>query len=342
MAKLSWHEISTLIHELRRRGFKVLGPSSEGGVVKLVPLDEGVKLETNYIRILNSPKDFLLPSEERLFRYKSTATITSYGLKIRFPTVEGPCPITIVPEYSPPREKIAFFGIHPCMANSIRYLDKVMLSDPADPYYKARREGLFIAILECDEGDEYCFCKSVGSDKVPDGYADLFIKKDGDDFIVKPTSPTGSALLSEEITEETEVSLPRMKKEYIFDATDERSIEGKDPSNLLEGCTLCSSCTVVCPTCYCSDIIDKFSLMDPGNVERVRIRMSCQRRSYSSIAGGVTFLKTKNERFRWRMKHKFPFSEKMYGISGCVGCGNCIAFCPSRVDFRDFLGRRIA
>ncbi|MEM4214513.1 MAG: 4Fe-4S dicluster domain-containing protein [Candidatus Methanomethylicaceae archaeon] len=342
MAKLSWHEILGLITELQKRGFDVVGPSSEGGVVKLLPLEENTKLETNYVRTLNSPKDFLLPNKERLFRYKSTATVTSYGLKIRFPTVEGPCPITIVPEYSPPRGRIAFFGIHPCMVNSIRYLDKVMLSDPADPYYKARREGLFIAVLECDEGDEYCFCKSVGCEKVPNGYADLSIKKEGDGFVVTPRSPTGSSLLMEEGVEQIEETIPKMKEEYLFDAKDEKSIDLKDPANLLEDCTICSSCTVVCPTCYCSDIQDRFSLMDPSNVERIRTRMSCQRKSYSSIAGGVTFLRTKNERFKWRMKHKFPFSERMYGISGCVGCGNCIAFCPSRIDFRNFLGRRVA
>ncbi|MGQ9759799.1 MAG: 4Fe-4S dicluster domain-containing protein [Candidatus Methanomethylicaceae archaeon] len=133
-----------------------------------------------------------------------------------------------------------------------------------------------------------------------------------------------------------------MKENYVFDAADENTIDGKDPASLLEECTLCSSCTVVCPTCYCSDIQDRFSLIDPGNVERIRIRMSCQRRGYSSIAGGVTFLQTKSDRFRWRLKHKFPFSERAYNMSGCVGCGNCIAFCLSRIDFRRFIGRRVA
>ncbi len=323
-------------------GFEVIGPSADNGVVKLIPLENGSQLEPSYVRSLTSPREFLLPNKERLFRYKSTATVTSYGLKIRFPTVEGPCPITIVPEYSPPKEKLAFFGIHPCMVNSIRYLDKVMLCEPADPYYKARREGMFIAVLECDEGDEYCFCKSVGCDKVPEGYADLIIRKDGEGFIVNAISPIGKSLLMEEGAEKTGGLCPKMKEEYVFDATDEKNIDSKDPSALLEECTLCSSCTVVCPTCYCSDIQDRFSLMDPSNVERIRVRMSCQRKSYSSIAGGVTFLKAKDKRFRWRMKHKFPFSERTYGMSGCVGCGNCIAFCPSRIDFRSFLGRRIA
>ncbi|MGC8935954.1 MAG: 4Fe-4S dicluster domain-containing protein [Candidatus Methanomethylicaceae archaeon] len=342
MAKLSWQEVLGLIHELRKRGFEVIGPSAEGGVVKLLPLEDVNRFEANYIRTLNSPKDFLLPNKERLFKYKSTATITSYGLKIRFPTVEGPCPITITPEYAPPNGKLAFFGIHPCMANSIRYLDKVMLSEPADPYYKARRDGLFIAVLECDEGDEYCLCKSVGSEKVAEGYADLTIRKDGENFVVRAKSPVGNSLLMEEGNEEAVDIAPKMKEEYILDSTGEKDINSKDPTTLLEGCTLCSSCTVVCPTCYCSDIQDRFSLMDPSNVERIRVRMSCQRRSYSTIAGNITFLKTKNERFRWRMKHKFPFSERLYGMFGCVGCGNCIAFCPSRIDFREFLGRRVA
>lgn len=342
MSSFPWHEIISIVQELQKRGFEVIGPTAEDGVIKLAPLSDGNKLETDYVRTLNSPKDFLLPNKESLFRYKSTATVTSYGLKIRFPTVEGPCPVALVPEYSPPKRRLAFFGIHPCMANSIRYLDKVMLSEPADPYYKARREGMFIAILECKEGDEYCFCKSVGCDKVPEGYADLVMRKDGEGFVISARSPVGREVLLDKGANEFTETPPKMKEEYVLEATDERAIDGKDPTPLLEGCTLCSSCTVVCPTCYCSDILDKFSLMDPSNVERIRIRMSCQRKGYSTIAGGLTFLKTKNDRFRWRLKHKFPFSERAYNMLGCVGCGNCIAFCPSRIDFRSFLGRRVA
>jgi Fe-S oxidoreductase len=33
---------------------------------------------------------------------------------------------------------------------------------------------------------------------------------------------------------------------------------------------------------------------------------------------------------------------KAYQMSGCVGCGNCIEQCPARIDFRKFLGRRVA
>jgi len=346
MLKLSKQELMSLVSELRRLGFEVIAPTRSNETVRLAALSSPSDLETDYIRIINSPRDFLLPSREPLFRYRSTATVTSYGLKIRFPTVEGPCPVTIVPEYTPPKAKIAFFGIHPCMANSIRYLDKVMLSEPADPYYKARREDMFVAILECKEGDEYCLCKTVGTYKVPEGYADLMIRRSGDGFLVRARSKRGEELLASlkkaEVAGEPKDLVPKLKEEYAFERTDEASIDERDASEYVDACTLCASCTVTCPTCYCADIEDKFSLMDPSNVERSRVRMSCQRKCYSMIAGGTTFLNTKDARFRWRLKHKFPFSERAYQLVGCVGCGNCIAFCPARIDFRKFLGRRVA
>jgi len=90
------------------------------------------------------------------------------------------------------------------------------------------------------------------------------------------------------------------------------------------------------------DIEDKFSLIDPSNVGRTRTKMSCQRRCYSTIAGGTTFLAAKEERFKWRVKHKFPFSINAFKLVGCTGCGNCIACCPAGIDFREFVGRRVA
>lgn len=344
MLRLAEGEVLDLCRRLRQNGYEVIAPLQIGGSLKLFPMEDDDKPVLNYIRINNSPREFLLPERESIFKYKSTAIVTSYGLKIRFPTSEGPCPITITPEYSLPNRRLAFFGLHPCMINSIVYLDKVMLSEPADPYYKARREGMFTVVLECEEGDEYCLCPSVGSYRIPEGYADIILRRSGDVFLARYASKKGEELLKGLLRQDdgakAEELVPRMKKKYALDGLDEASIDARGPNPSLEACTLCAACTVTCPTCYCGDIEDKFSLMDPANVERVRVRMSCQRRCYSMIAGGATFLKTKDSRFRWRLKHKFPFSMRAYGISGCIGCGNCIAQCPARIDFREYLGRR--
>jgi hypothetical protein len=343
MLKLTEGEVLNLCGQLSNLGYQVVTPLKINGTLKLAAMEADDEPILDYIRINNSPRDFLLPGKEIIFRYKSTATITSYGLKIRFPTSEGPCPVTITPEYDLPEIKLAFFGIHPCMLNSIAYLDKVMLGEPADPYYKARREKLFTVVLECKEGDEHCLCSSVGSYRIPEGYADIIIRKSGDGYLARGASEIGKKVLNElkksddgKVAEEI---VPQMKRKYVLEGLEEPAIDSRKPNESLEACTLCSACTVTCPTCYCGDIEDKFSLMDPANVERVKVRMSCQRRCYSMIAGGTIFLKTKDARFRWRLKHKFPFSMRTYGISGCIGCGNCIAQCPSRIDFRTFLGR---
>jgi len=344
MYDLSEEDLQKIPAILQGLGYEVIAPLKFNQAVKLAPINADSKIELDYIRLMNSPRDFLLPNRETLFKYRSTATITSYGLKIRFPTVEGPCPAGISPEYSSQKKKLAFFGIHPCIANSIRYLDRVMLSDPPDPYYSDRRKDMFLAVLECDEGDEYCLCKTLGSYKVAKGYADILMRKSGNRYIAKPMTPLGETVLKQvgkEISGDYPKIVPRMKKEYEITNADESSIDSKDASETVKSCTLCCACTVTCPTCYCNDIEDRFSLVDPSNVERARTRMSCQRRCYSMIAGGTTFLKSKEDRFKWRLKHKFPFSINSFRLVGCVGCGSCIANCPARIDFRDHIARSV-
>ncbi len=347
MAGISRTELLRIPAALKGLGYTVIAPVRSGRTCRLAPISEPEEVETGCLRVTNSPKDFLLPNGEILYRYQSTAVITSYGLKIRFPTVEDPSPAALAPECALPKEKLAFFGLRACLTCSLKYLDGVMLSDPPDPYYRARREGAFIAVLECEEGDEYCFCGAVGSDRVPDGYADLIIRGDGGGFQVRAMTARGERLLSDGgIPEARNLPdrAPKMKYEYALDVR--ADIDSMDVSGHVETCTLCGGCTVTCPTCYCFDIVDKFTLLNPSDVERRRVCMSCQRKYYSMIAGGTTFVRTKEERFKWRLRHKFPQQGAGTGPGspagrtltvGCVGCGKCIATCPSRIDFRGLM-----
>lgn len=343
MIRVKLEELLRLPSILSGMGYRVIAPVEGNGVTKFAEYSPDSRIDLGYVRAINAPRDFLLPDGERLYRYRSTATVTSYGLKIRFPTVEGPCPVTINAEYTAPSGRLAFFAIHPCHANSIKYLDRVMLSDPADPYYRARREGLLTVVLECEEGDGFCFCVPAGSWKADPGYCDVLVRREGDFFLLQPLSESGELATSklngmeEPGSLEAEWKPPRMESSFGISASEEEI--DRAPAEGLDSCTLCAACTVTCPTCYCSDIEDRFHLVDPSNVERVRRRMSCQRRCYSMIAGGTVFLKTKEERYRWRLKHKFPFSSKAFGVAGCVGCGNCIAFCPAGIDMRRTIGR---
>ncbi|MDI9644113.1 MAG: 4Fe-4S dicluster domain-containing protein [Candidatus Verstraetearchaeota archaeon] len=339
MIKIEEEELRRIPLVLGEMGYRVIVPSKVGGITKLVRASPESTIDLDYVRVINSPRDFLLPDGEELYRYRSSATVTTNGLRVRFPSVEGPCPVTIDAEWSEPEGKFAFFAIHPCMANSIKYLDKVMLSDPPDPYYSKRRRGALIAVLECAEGDDKCFCVPAGSWKVPEEYCDISMRRVVGGYALRGLSKIGREILGKLDGSRCEYSSepPRIRSCFSISAS-ESEIDSSSNQDL-EMCTLCASCTVTCPTCYCSDIEDRFSLVDPSDVARVRKRMSCQRRCYGMIAGGNIFLRTKEERYRWRIKHKFPYSERVFGIHGCVGCGNCIAFCPSGIDIRKTISR---
>jgi formate hydrogenlyase subunit 6/NADH:ubiquinone oxidoreductase subunit I len=95
-------------------------------------------------------------------------------------------------------------------------------------------------------------------------------------------------------------------------------------------CISCTNCTQVCPTCFCWDAFDQPSL-DGEQSKRVRVWDSCFNPDYSYIAGGNTRPNTR-ARYRQWLTHKLASWHHQFGVSGCVGCGRCITWCPAGID----------
>jgi predicted aldo/keto reductase-like oxidoreductase len=43
----------------------------------------------------------------------------------------------------------------------------------------------------------------------------------------------------------------------------------------------------------------------------------------------------KGERMRQRIMHKFSYAPENFNAVFCVGCGRCVANCPSNIDVRE-------
>jgi ferredoxin len=98
-----------------------------------------------------------------------------------------------------------------------------------------------------------------------------------------------------------------------------------------ERCFACGSCTNVCPTCYCFNVVDEVNMaLTEG--ERRRHWDSCQLDEFARVAGGENFREARTERQRHRFMRKGKYIYEKFDELGCVGCGRCIRTCVAEIS----------
>lgn len=100
-----------------------------------------------------------------------------------------------------------------------------------------------------------------------------------------------------------------------------------------EICIGCGTCSFLCPTCTCFDVIDE-NVPNENRGRRVRIWDTCQSCLYTLHTSGHNPRNSCIERVRNRILHKFCYYPENYGMLGCVGCGRCVQLCPANNDLR--------
>jgi ferredoxin len=100
-----------------------------------------------------------------------------------------------------------------------------------------------------------------------------------------------------------------------------------------ERCLGCGSCTLACPTCFCTKIEDSTSL-DGTLATRTRAWDSCFTLDFAYI-NGESIRPTLRSRYRQWLTHKLATWHEQFGTSGCVGCGRCITWCPVGIDITE-------
>ncbi|MEP7355692.1 MAG: 4Fe-4S dicluster domain-containing protein [Anaerolineales bacterium] len=248
-----------------------------------------------------------------------------------------------------PPPKYAFIGVRGCELAAIAVQDRTFLEGAIqEPHYKARREKAFILAVNCTEPGGTCFCVSMKTGPKCGSGFDLALTELNDAFLVEVGSPLGAEMLAETGWRPAGAFELNHAARALAEAETNmgRTLDTRDLPNLLyenlehprwdqlaQRCLSCANCTMVCPTCFCSDVEDVADLTG-ANTERVRVWDSCFNPDFSSVYGGH-LRPTIRSRYRQWLTHKLASWIDQFGTSGCVGCGRCITWCPVGIDLTE-------
>lgn len=294
--------------------------SDQSFAYKPVDCQEAIAFDS--LRTILPPKKFLYPQRETLFSYDETGAISE-------PT---------------PAEPLVIFGSHPCDLAGMQVLDYIFTAPPGDSLYIERRKTILIVGLSCLP-DKYCFCDSMGTDSVSNGY-DIFLTDIEDHFFVEVATPKAAEVLvgNTFLVPASEPYKQAFKdfwqdRKALFTNRFETSnlpalldLEKDNPvwEELGQKCLSCGNCTFVCPTCYCFDILEVAKLNGSGHKEREWD--SCQLTGFAKVAGDANFRPGPVDRLKFWYRHKLHGFQDAYQFPTCVGCGRCTVSCPAEID----------
>ena len=348
--------MDALIARLAADGWEVIGPRVEAGAIALGPIARAADLPIG-VGVEQSPgRERLVARGDRAwFAFAVGAQgWKRFVLPPELPLVaasrggDGLAPTAAAPP--PPRR--AFVGVRPCELAALACQDRV-LADPAaaaiDPWYAAARARLLVVVVECDVPGGACFCASMGTgpdvDDAAAGAADVVCTELDDAFVVRVGTPRGAALASAlawppapadaVAAASARMAAARAAMERHVDtdglpALLHRNQEHPRWDVVAGRCLGCTSCTLVCPTCFCTGVDDETDLLADG-VTRVRRWDSCFAAGFARVHGG-SFRSSLRARYRQWLTHKFASWWDQFGGAGCVGCGRCITWCPAGID----------
>jgi len=339
--------LTSLLDLLVERGYELIGPTVRDGAIVMDRIDGAEDLPRG-IREVQAPGAYRLEQEDddRLFEW---AHGPDSAKRFLFPSREllstahrDPERTTIEPAPLPDA-KFAFVGLRSCDLHAIEVQDRVFLI--ADPAYRTRRENALFIGVNCGKPGTTCFCVSMDTGPRCTMGFDLALTELDDGFSVETGTPKGEELVDElalrGATEaEGDASLAVTGRAATHMG---RRLETRDLPDLLyrnrehprwdevaARCLTCTNCTMVCPTCFCHDIVDGISL-DGATATREREWASCFSEEFSHMAFGSVRTSARS-RYRQWLTHKFASWIDQFGTSGCVGCGRCITWCPVGID----------
>ncbi|CAE6739299.1 4Fe-4S dicluster domain-containing protein [Nitrospira defluvii] len=355
LALLPTASLQRLIDLLQARGYRVVAPTVRDGAVLWdtirqvsdLPIGWRDVQEPGHYRLENtgsgqmfgvvhgpqSLKPFSFPPRELLLQIERTTN----GFSAR-PTL-------------PLQEKVAIVGARACDLAGLAIQDQIFLKDAyRDPYYEARREGLFLVAVNCTRALATCFCASMDTGPQARAGFDLVLTELDEVFVVEVGSAAGEEVLGQLSLASASTTLVR-QTEHQIEACARSQTRQLDRSHLPQAlydahehprwddvasrCLACGNCTMVCPTCFCHTVEETPDLTHQ-RAEHTRLWDSCFTQDHGYIHG-KNIRPTIKDRYRMWLTHKLASWIDQFGTSGCVGCGRCITWCPVGIDLTEEL-----
>ena len=346
-----------LVDVLRRRGYRVLGPSVRDGAIVYAELESGTELPVGWTDRQDggtyrlerrddearfgfavgphSWKQFLFPPRVRLWQARR-APDEALELEEE-PLDDAP---------------LAFVGVRSCDLHAIATQDRVFLGGRfVDRDYASRREDAFVVAANCYEPGGTCFCVSMGTGPRAETGYDLAlteILESEHRLLVEVGTERGADVLRQLASRPAleadvdaagravERAVTRMGRELDVRGLPELlagNLEHPRWTDVADRCLSCGNCVLVCPTCFCSTVEDHTDLAGE-HAERWRTWDTCFSVDHAYIHGGSVRPDTRS-RYRQWMTHKLGTWHDQFGTSGCVGCGRCITWCPVAIDITE-------
>jgi ferredoxin len=345
-----------LVSVLRERGYRVIGPTvSEDAIIlgELTSADDlprgwGVDVGPGHYRLRKRDDDALFghsagPQSWKQFLHPPRQKVwSSRGEQ----TEEAP--------------QYAFLGVRACDLSAIAILNGVLgVGSHPDQGFVGRLANIFVVAVNCTEPGGLCFCASMGTGPaVGPGY-DLALTEHVDgrarSYLVDVGSDAGAHVLAALPHRDAGPAEIRSARNDVADAAGKMgrqmpdgdlrkllvdSRESSQWNEVADRCLTCGNCTMVCPTCFCTSVEDTTDVTG-GHAERWLEWSSCFEFDFTFVHEGET-RQSGASRYRHWITHKLGTWHDQFGSSGCVGCGRCIAWCPTGIDITDEMNRLAA
>ena len=141
---------------------------------------------------------FPLPEGMSVEGYRTVETMKGFAQLLRSTVAEYPAEELDELEEGPEVPSFIVVGARACDVAAMELVDKVQIEgDFEDPFYRARREKMFMIAADCTDCGDTCFCNLLGRKPWPEKGYDLAVSRVDAGYLVEAGSERGEKVISE-------------------------------------------------------------------------------------------------------------------------------------------------